>query len=95
MTTHLVKYFYNFWNFLDWSSHITLAVALCLRQLLQSEGQIYTRNVFALSLLFMYLRFLETFLISEKAGTIVIMIKEMVPIFIFFITLQPRSDIIR
>lgn len=77
MTTHLVKYFYNFWNFLDWSSHITLAVALCLRQLLQSEGQIYTRNMFALSLLFMYLRFLETFLISEKAGTIVIMIKEM------------------
>lgn len=80
---------------MDWSSHITLAVALCLRQLLQSEGQIYTRNMFALSLLFMYLRFLETFLISEKAGTIVIMIKEMVPIFIFFITLQPRSDIIR
>lgn len=80
---------------MDWSSHITLAVALCLRQLLQSEGQIYTRNMFALSLLFMYLRFLETFLISEKAGTIVIMIKEMVPIFIFFLTLQPRSDIIR
>lgn len=80
---------------MDWSSHITLAVALCLRHLLQSEGQIYTRNMFALSLLFMYLRFLETFLISEKAGTIVIMIKEMVPIFIFFITLQPRSDIIR
>lgn len=80
---------------MDWSSHITLALALCLRQLLQSEGQIYTRNMFALSLLFMYLRFLETFLISEKAGTIVIMIKEMVPIFIFFLTLQPRSDIIR
>lgn len=77
LTSLLVNYFSNFWNLLDWLSQITLTVAICSREFLQSEGQIYARNMFALSLLFMYLRFLETFLITEKTGTIVIMIIEM------------------
>lgn len=94
MKSHLVNYFSNFWNFLDWFSYITLVVAICLREFLQSEGQIYARNMFALSLLFMHLRFLETFLTTKKTGTIVIMIIEMVPIF-FFYNSSIRTDIIR
>lgn len=94
LTSLLVNYFSNFWNLLDWLSQITLTVAICSREFLQSEGQIYARNMFALSLLFMYLRFLETFLITEKTGTIVIMIIEMVPIFFFYNSLI-STDIIR
>lgn len=85
----------TFWNVLDWLSHFTLVLALFLRHLSQSEGQIYARNMFAMSLLFIYLRVLEVFLIFKNTGTTVIMIKEMVPIFFSFKIIQPRTDIIR
>lgn len=73
----------TFWNVLDWLSHITLVLALFLRYVSQSEGQIYARNMYAISLLFIYLRFLEIFLNLKDVGTTVIMIKEMVPILFF------------
>lgn len=85
----------TFWNVLDWLSHFTLVLALFLRYVSQSEGQIYARNMYAISLLFIYLRFLEIFLVLKGVGTTVIMIKEMVPIFFSCVTPRIRTDIIR
>lgn len=51
---------------------------MLLRHLGQDELQIYARNMFAFSLLILYLRFLEAFLFLELTGTPVIMLKEMV-----------------
>lgn len=82
---------------MDWLSHLTLVVALFLRHFLQSDGQQYARNMFAFSLLFMYLRFYETFLIYKIPGTTVIMVKEMVPIVFSYLNFNPvltLSDIV-
>lgn len=73
------KYLFNFWNILDLLSYIVLVIALFLRHLCQVERQIYARNMFSLSLLILYLRFLEVFLIFKSTGTTIIMIIEMVP----------------
>lgn len=51
--------------------------------------------MYAISLLFIYLRFLEIFLVLKGVGTTVIMIKEMVPIFFSCVTPRIRTDIIR
>lgn len=63
---------------MDLLSYVVLALALFLRHVYQDEPHTYARNMFALSLLIMYFRFLEAFLISRTIGPTLIMIKEMV-----------------
>lgn len=85
---HWKRRMYNyltFWNVLDWLSHFTLVLALFLRYVSQSEGQIYARNMYAISLLFIYLRFLEIYLMLKGVGTTVIMIKEMLKDLVQFV----------
>lgn len=77
------NYFTSFWNCMDLLSHFTFVLALVLRQILQDDWQTYTRNMFALSLLFIYLRFLEAFLYWKTTGIAVIMILQMVTFFSF------------
>lgn len=72
------RYFNDFWNVVDLLSYVLLIAALFVRHFRPSEKFTVARRVFSLSLLVMYLRFLEVFLIHRKLGPTLIMIKEMV-----------------
>lgn len=69
---------YDFWNVVDLLSYALLIAALCVRHFHPSQRFTVARRMFSLSLLVMYLRFLEVFLIHRKLGPTLIMIKEMV-----------------
>lgn len=71
-------YLYDFWNVVDLLSYALLLAALLVRHFYINESFTIARRMFALSLLVMYLRFLEVFLIHRKLGPTLIMIKEMV-----------------
>lgn len=71
------RYMYDFWNAVDLLSYLLLIVALFVRHLHSSETFTLARRLYGLSLLVMYLRFLEVFLIHRKMGPTLIMIKEM------------------
>lgn len=69
---------------MDTLSYILLLTALFIRHLDQeTETHTYARNMFALSLLFLYLRFLGVFLIWKRTGIPIIMIIKMVIICVF------------
>lgn len=78
------RYFTDFWNVVDLLSYVLLIAALCVRHFHLSQKFTVARRMFSLSLLVMYLRFLEVFLIHRKLGPTLIMIKEMVCYFHFF-----------
>lgn len=75
------RYLSDFWNRWDILSHVLLVVALFVRHFYIDEKFTIARRMFALSLLVMYLRFLEVFLMFRKIGLTIIMIKEMVKLF--------------
>lgn len=77
------RYLSDFWNRWDILSHALLVVALFVRHFYIDETFTIARRMFALSLLVMYLRFLEVFLMFRKIGLTIIMIKEMVKLFSF------------
>lgn len=72
------RYLSDFWNQWDLLSHALLIAALFVRHFYIDETFTIARRMFALSLLVMYLRFLEVFLMFRKIGLTIIMIKEMV-----------------
>lgn len=76
--SRMKRYIYDFWNVVDLLSYLLLIVALFIRHFHPSETFTLARRMYALSLLVMYLRFLEVFLIHRKLGPTLIMIKEMV-----------------
>lgn len=69
---------YDFWNVVDLLSYGLLITALFVYYLEITDTYIVSRRMFGLSLLVMYLRFLEVFLIFRKLGPTLLMIKEMV-----------------
>lgn len=71
------RYLYDFWNLVDLLSYALLIAALSVRHFHPSKKFTVARRMFSLSLLVMYLRFLEVFLIHRKIGPTLIMIKEM------------------
>ena len=73
----LKRYLYDFWNAIDLLSYLLLISALFVRHFHHDDFTI-ARRMFSLSLLVMYLRFLEVFLTHRKLGPTLIMIKEMV-----------------
>nr|XP_034321515.1 transient receptor potential cation channel subfamily M member 2-like [Crassostrea gigas] len=75
--SRMKRYLYDFWNGVDLLSYALLIVALFVRHVHQSKPFTDARRIYALSLLVMYLRFLEVFLIHRKLGPTLIMIKEM------------------
>lgn len=79
--SRMKRYLYDFWNLVDLLSYALLIAALFVRHFYIDETFTIARRMFALSLLVMYLRFLEVFLIHRKMGPTLIMIKEMVNIF--------------
>lgn len=80
--SRIKRHLYDFWNVVDLLSYGLLITALTIRHLIGNETHVFARNVFALSLLVMYLRFLEVFLIYRILGPTLMMIKEMVFFFI-------------
>lgn len=76
--SRMKRYFYDFWNVVDLLSYALLITALCVRHFHPSENFTVARRIFSLSLLVMYMRFLEVFLVHRKMGPTLIMIKEMV-----------------
>lgn len=82
--SRIKRHLYDFWNVVDLLSYGLLITALTIRHLIGNETHVFARNVFALSLLVMYLRFLEVFLIYRILGPTLMMIKEMV----FFLSIN-------
>lgn len=75
--SRMKRYLYDFWNVVDLLSYILLIAALFVRHFYSDSSFTIARRMFALSLLVMYLRFLEVFLVHRKMGPTLIMIKEM------------------
>ncbi|XP_056002354.1 transient receptor potential cation channel subfamily M member 2-like isoform X2 [Ostrea edulis] len=75
--SRMKRYLYDFWNLVDLLSYALLITALFVRHMHPSETFTIARRMFSLSLLVMYLRFLEVFLIHRRLGPTLIMIKEM------------------
>ncbi|XP_056002361.1 transient receptor potential cation channel subfamily M member-like 2 isoform X2 [Ostrea edulis] len=75
--SRMKRYLYDFWNVVDLLSYVLLITALFVRHMYPSETFTIARRMFSLSLLVMYLRFLEVFLIHRRLGPTLIMIKEM------------------
>ncbi|XP_052693613.1 transient receptor potential cation channel subfamily M member-like 2 [Crassostrea angulata] len=75
--SRMKRYLYDFWNVVDLLSYALLISALFVRHFYIDETFTIARRMFGLSLLVMYLRFLEVFLIHRKMGPTLIMIKEM------------------
>lgn len=63
---------------MDLLSYFLIIAALSVRQFYEDESYTIARKLYALSLLVMYLRFLEAFLVHKKLGPTLMMIKEMV-----------------
>lgn len=85
--SRMKRYLYDFWNIVDLLSYALLVSALCVRHFYIDETFTIARRMFALSLLVMYLRFLEVFLIHRKLGPTLIMIKEMLKDLLNFLVL--------
>ncbi|XP_061170922.1 transient receptor potential cation channel subfamily M member 2-like [Saccostrea echinata] len=86
-TTIVKRYLNNFWNQVDILSYVLLITALFVRHMHPSETFTISRRMFSLSLLIMYLRFLEAFLMIRTLGPTLIMIKEMLKDLFGFIIL--------
>lgn len=81
--SRVLRHLNDFWNVVDLLSFLLLTIALCVRHAFPVPPTFtFARNMFALSLLVMYLRILEVFLIHRIMGPTIIMIKEMVLVFV-------------
>lgn len=85
--SRVLRHLNDFWNVVDLLSYILLIIALSVREANPDPPILtFARNMFALSLLVMYLRILEVFLIHRIMGPTIIMIKEMVLVFVWILT---------
>nr|XP_034320574.1 transient receptor potential cation channel subfamily M member 2-like isoform X2 [Crassostrea gigas] len=85
--SRMKRYLYDFWNLVDLLSYALLLSALFVRHFYIDETFTIARRMFALSLLVMYLRFLEVFLIHRTLGPTLIMIKEMLKDLLGFLSI--------
>lgn len=84
--SRVLRYVDDFWNVVDMLSYILLIAALHVRYIdpVEIGTNTFARNMFSLSLLCLYLRFLGVFLIRKTTGVLIIMIINMVNTFILF-----------
>ncbi|CAG2188702.1 TRPM2 [Mytilus edulis] len=74
----VTRYFYDFWNSLDFISYWITLVAMSVRFTYSDDiNGILSRRFYSLSLFTVYMRFLHSILMSRKLGPKIIMIKEM------------------
>ncbi|KAK3089499.1 hypothetical protein FSP39_004098 [Pinctada imbricata] len=81
------RYLNDFWNAMDLLSYILLILAMLTRHLWESHPYTLARRMFAVSLLSMYLRILQMFLMNRILGPTLIMIKEMLKDLSYFLLL--------
>uniref|UniRef100_K1QH82 Transient receptor potential cation channel subfamily M member 8 n=1 Tax=Magallana gigas TaxID=29159 RepID=K1QH82_MAGGI len=81
------RYLYDFWNVVDLLSYFLLIAAVLVYYLEITDTYIVSRRMFGLSLLVMYLRFLEVFLVFRKLGPTLLMIKEMLKDLLGFLSI--------
>lgn len=77
MKYRIKRYFYDFWNSLDFISYIITIAAMLVRFLYRDFSAALARRFYSLSLFTVYMRFLHSILMSRKLGPKIIMIKEM------------------
>ncbi|XP_061190312.1 transient receptor potential cation channel subfamily M member 8-like [Saccostrea echinata] len=85
--SRLKRYLYDFWNVVDILSYAFLITALFVHVYHPSADFTVARRIFSLSLLVMYLRFLEVFLVDRRMGPTLLMIKEMLKDLLRFLVL--------
>lgn len=91
--SRVLRHLNDFWNVVDLLSYILLIIALSVREANPDPPILtFARNMFALSLLVMYLRILEVFLIHRIMGPTIIMIKEMVLVFVWILTRTEKKQ---
>lgn len=83
--SRIERHLNDFWNVVDLLSYFLIIVALFVRHFYQNDSHTIARNLFALSLLVMYLRFLEVFLVHKQLGPTLMMIKEMLKDLLVFL----------
>lgn len=85
--SRVLRYVDDFWNVMDMLSYILLIAALHVRYIdpVEMGTNTIARNMFALSLLCLYLRFLGVFLIRKTTGVLIIMIINMLKDLVQFI----------
>lgn len=80
------RFLQNFWNLADLLSYVFLIAGLAERELGNDQKFNMPRRLYSFSLVLMYLRCLKVFIIHKTIGTTLSIIKEMVLIFIVFVT---------
>jgi hypothetical protein len=78
----LKNHFKSFWNLLDLVIFLLFVVAIILR--LQPDPDVYARVIYAINLMFSYLRFMENFYVSKMIGPKIIMIQRMVLLRLYY-----------
>ncbi|KAK3090983.1 hypothetical protein FSP39_016228 [Pinctada imbricata] len=81
------RYINDFWNAVDLLSYILLILALLTRHLWEPDPFIIARRMFSVSLLIMFLRYLQLFLMNRRLGPTLIMIKEMLKDLSYFLAI--------
>lgn len=81
--TRIKRYFNDFWKVINLLSYFLFLLAEIVHVNLDDKTFTNSRRIYSLSLLVMYLRFLEVFRIHRKIGSTLVMIKEMVIYFSF------------
>lgn len=76
--TRMKRYFADFWKVIDLLSYVFYLLADSVNYYEVDETFTVSRRIYSLSLLLMYLRFLEVFRIFKTIGTTLVMIKEMI-----------------
>ncbi|KAK3090744.1 hypothetical protein FSP39_014255 [Pinctada imbricata] len=85
--SRIKRYLYDFWKAVDLFSYLFLILALFVRHVVESHPYAIARRLFAVSLLIMYLRFLQLFLMNRRLGPTLIMIKEMFKDLLYFLVI--------
>ncbi|XP_062590923.1 transient receptor potential cation channel subfamily M member 2-like, partial [Saccostrea cucullata] len=85
--TRVKRHVNDFWNFVDFLFYGLTISALFVRHFHPSNNFTVARRLFSLSLLVMYLRFLEFFRVNQKMGPTLIMIRDMLGDLIRFLIL--------
>lgn len=84
-----IKHFFgDFWNVFEICSYMVYMSAYLVRAFVLDETYTVSRRMFTVSLLLMYIRYFEVFLIHKATGVKVIMIKKMVNIILLYLQFE-------
>lgn len=87
----MLRYFTDFWKVINMLSYVLFVFASIIHDYQADEMFTVSRRLYSLSLIVMYLRFLEVFRIHQKIGPTLVMIREMV-ILIIWISLYQNDS---